>query len=75
MVCPVVIRAHQHQVGQLGGPTVLPMLDVMGVQTPGGPTTGNHTRAVAMLKRPGWPHNREPHTCGRDAQAPDATDD
>lgn len=51
MVCPVVIRAHQHQVGQLGGPTVLPMSDVVGVQTPGGPTTGNHTRAVAMLKR------------------------
>lgn len=49
MVCPVVIRAHQHQVGQLGGPTVLPMSDVVGVQTPGGPTTGNHTRAVAML--------------------------
>ncbi|CFE47580.1 Uncharacterised protein [Mycobacterium tuberculosis] len=27
------------------------MSDVVGVQTPGGPTTGNHTRAVAMLKR------------------------
>ncbi|KEG30932.1 hypothetical protein EN20_13085 [Mycobacterium tuberculosis] len=37
MVCPVVIRAHQHQVGQLGGPTVLPMSDVVGVQTPGWP--------------------------------------
>src|SRR5689334_2234105 len=36
MVQPVMIGAHQHQVGQLRGAAVLPVPQVMGVQTAGG---------------------------------------
>jgi hypothetical protein len=31
------------------------MLDVVGVQTPGGATTGNHTAAVTVLERAAQP--------------------
>ncbi len=50
MVQPVMVRAEQHQVVQLGRPAVFPMHEVMGVQTPGGPTAGHHARAVAVLQ-------------------------
>ncbi|BCP16760.1 hypothetical protein MINTM021_36690 [Mycobacterium paraintracellulare] len=60
---PVVIRADQHQVGQLRGATVFPMPQVMRVQATAGPTTGHHTRAVAVLQRAAQPpidHPRGP---------------
>ena len=46
----MVIRAYQHQVEQLGGTAVLPVPDVVCVQTAGGPTAGNRTRGVAVLE-------------------------
>ena len=55
MMQPVVIRAHQHQIAQFGGPAVLPMPNVMGMQTPGGPAPGHHTAPVAVLQRPAQP--------------------
>ena len=45
VVQPVVIRAQQHQVVQFGGAAVLPVPDVMGVQTAGGPAAGDHAGA------------------------------
>src|SRR3954447_4216715 len=50
MVQPMVIRADQHQVEQLGGTAVFPMHDVVGVQTAGGPTTGHRTHPMAVLE-------------------------
>ena len=47
---PVVIRAQQHEVVQLGSTAVFPVPDVMGVQTPGGPTAGNRARGMAVLE-------------------------
>ena len=50
MVQPVVIGADQHQVGQLGGPAVFPVPEVVGVQTAGGPAAGNRAGGVAVLE-------------------------
>ena len=50
MVQPVVIRAHQYQVEQLGRAAVLPVPDVVCVQTAGSSTTGNRARSVAVLQ-------------------------
>ena len=50
MVQPVVIRAHQHQVGQFGGAAVFPVPDVVGVQTAGGAAARNGAAAVAVLQ-------------------------
>ena len=50
MMQPVMVRTHQHQVVQLGGATILPMADVMGVQTTGGTATRDRTRGMAMLE-------------------------
>ena len=55
MVQPVMIRAYQHQVGQLGGAAVFPVPDVVCVQTAGGTTAGNRARAVAVLERAAKP--------------------
>src|SRR5829696_6470163 len=51
----MMVGAYQHQVEQLGGPAVLPVPDVVGVQTPGGTTTGNRARGMAMLQRTAKP--------------------
>src|SRR5215204_325561 len=51
----MMVGAYQHQVEQLGGPAVLPVPDVVGVQTPGGTTTGNRARGMAMLQRSAKP--------------------
>src|SRR4029079_13116281 len=50
MVQPVVIRADQHEVEQLREAAVLPVPDVMGVQTASRPTPGDHSAAVAVLE-------------------------
>ena len=42
MMQPVVIRADQHEVEQLGRTAVLPVHDVVGVQAAGGPAAGHH---------------------------------
>ena len=55
MVQPVVIGAHQHEVGQLGEAAVFPVPDVVGVQTAGCPAAGNHAGAVAVLERAAQP--------------------
>ena len=51
VVQPVVVWTYQHQVVQLGFAAVLPMPDVMGVQTTGRPTAGHRTGGVAMFQR------------------------
>jgi hypothetical protein len=51
----MVIRAYQHQVEQLGETAVLPVPDVVGVQTAGGTTAGNRARGVAVLERAAKP--------------------
>ena len=51
MVQPVVIRAYQHQVDQLGGTAVFPVHDVVRVQTTGGTAAGNRARRLAVLER------------------------
>ena len=50
MVQPMMIRTQQHQIIQLGGPAVLPMPDVVRMQTTGGPATGNRTGGMAVLQ-------------------------
>ena len=55
MVQPMMIGAEQHQVVQLGVAAVFPMPDVVCVQTPGSPTTGHRTSAVAVLERTAKP--------------------
>ncbi len=50
VVQPVVKRADQDQVGQLGGAAVFPVPDVVGVQTAGGPAAGDRAAAVAVLQ-------------------------
>ncbi len=55
VVCPVVIGAEQDQVGQFGGSAVVPVPDVVGVQSAGGPTAGHRAAAVAVLQRPAQP--------------------
>ena len=55
MVRPVVIRADQHQVGQLGQTAVFPMPDMVCVQTTYSPTTGDRARGVAVFERAAKP--------------------
>ena len=50
MVQPVVIRAEQDQVVQVGGAAVLPVPQVVGVQAAGGSAAGDHTAVVAVLQ-------------------------
>ena len=50
MMQPMVIRTEQHQVVQLGRPAVLPVPDVMSVQTTGGPAAGHRAGPVAVLE-------------------------
>ena len=50
MMQPVMVGAYQHEVGQFGGPAVLPVPDVVSMETAGGSATGNHARAVAVLE-------------------------
>jgi hypothetical protein len=50
MMSPVMVRTDQDEILEFGGPAVLPMPDVMGVQTTGGPTTRYHTAAITMLQ-------------------------
>ena len=47
---PVVIRADQHEVVQIGRPAIFPMHDVMGMQSTGGATARRHTAAVAVFE-------------------------
>ena len=71
VVQPVVIRADQHQVGQLGRATVLPVPDVMGVQTAGGVTARHHARAVAVLEGAAQPPADQPRrSTGPDGLSP-----
>ena len=49
MVHAVVERAEQDQVGQLGGPSVFPVHQVMGVQASGGPATGDDAGVVTLM--------------------------
>ena len=65
VVHPVVIRAHQHQVGQLGFAAVFPVLDVVGVQAAGGSAAGNHAAAVAVLQRAAQPPVDQPGLSSR----------
>ena len=55
MVQPVVIRAYQHQVGQVGGAAVFPVPDVVCVQAAGGTTAGNRAGGLAVLERAAKP--------------------
>ncbi|MDT5216734.1 MAG: hypothetical protein QOK18_4973 [Mycobacterium sp.] len=55
MMQPVVIRAHQRQVVEFGETAVLPVPDVVGVQTAGGPAAGHHAAAVTVLERSAKP--------------------
>jgi hypothetical protein len=50
MVGPVVMRADEHQVVEFGGSAVLPVHDVMSVQTAGGSAAGYHAAAVAVFQ-------------------------
>ena len=51
MVRPVVIRAYQQQVSELGGAAVFPVPDVVCVQTAGGAAAGNRAGPVAVFER------------------------
>ena len=55
MVQPVVIRAYQHQIEQLGGAAVFPVPDMVCVQTAGSTTARNRTRGMAVLERAAKP--------------------
>ena len=55
VVQPVMEGADQHQIGQFGQPAVLPMHEVVRVQSPGGPAAGHHTTTIAVLQRPTQP--------------------
>ena len=60
-----MIRAQQHQVGQLGGTAVFPVPQVVGVQTTGGTTARNRAHAVAVLQGATKPPVDQPcHTAG-----------
>src|SRR4029079_2583650 len=60
VVQPVVIGADQHQVGQVGGAAVFPMLEVVGVQAAGGSAAGDHAAAVAVCQRAAQPPVDQP---------------
>ena len=49
---PVVERADQDQIVQFGFAAVLPVPDVVAVQTAGGPTPRDRTRRMPILQRP-----------------------
>ena len=55
MVQPMMIRAYQYQVGQLGVAAVLPVPDMVCVQTAGGPAAGHRARGMAVLQRTAKP--------------------
>jgi hypothetical protein len=50
MVQPMMVRADQHEVVEFGAAAVFPMPNVMSVQTPGGPATGNRAGGMAVLE-------------------------
>ena len=52
---PVVVGAHQYEVVEFGGAAVFPVPDVVGVQSAGGATAGNHAAAVPVLQGPPQP--------------------
>ncbi len=60
MVQPMMIGAQQHQVVQLGGAAVLPVPDVVGVQTPGGATPGHRAGRMAILQGTAQPAADQP---------------
>ncbi len=65
VVQPMVIRTDQHQIDQLGGTAVLPVPDVVCVQTARGPTTGHRTRGMAVLQRTAKPQVNHPRRSAR----------
>jgi hypothetical protein len=50
MMSPVVMGADQNQIVQLGEPAVLPVPDVMGMQTARRPAPGNYAATVSVLE-------------------------
>jgi hypothetical protein len=50
MMSPVMVRTDQDEIVEFGGSAVLPMHDVVGVQTTGGSATGDHAAAITMLQ-------------------------
>ena len=60
MVQPVMVRAYQHEIDQLGGAAVLPVPEMVCVQTAGGTTTRNRTRGLAVLQRAAQPTIDQP---------------
>ena len=59
----MMIGTDQHQVGQLGGPAVFPVPDVVRVQTAGGPAARHRARGMAVLQgtaKPAADHPRRP---------------
>ena len=60
VVQPVVIGAHQDQVGQFGWAAVFPVPDVVGVQTAGGAAAGHRAGAVAVLEGAAQPAVDQP---------------
>ena len=55
VVQPVMVRADEDEIVQLGQAAVLPMLEVVGVQAAGRAAAGHHTTAIPMLQRPTQP--------------------
>jgi len=83
VTAPVMVSADQRQILEFGGAAVFPVPQVLGMQTPGGPTPRNHACLVAMFQCPAQPaadrssgppgpdHSAvafEPHLAGRIAQ-------
>ena len=52
MLGAVVVVADQGQIAQFGGAAVLPVPQMVGVESAGGPAAGHHTAAVPVLQRP-----------------------
>ncbi len=46
-----MVGAHQHEIVDFGGAAVFPVPDVVGVQSAGGATAGDHAAAVPVLER------------------------
>ena len=55
-----MMGADQDQVGQLGGAAVFPVLDVVCVQTAGGPATGNRAGGMAVFQGAAKPSVDQP---------------
>ena len=67
MMRPVVVGAHQYEVVEFGGAAVFPVPDVVGVQSAGGATAGNHAAAVPVLQgTPQPPADRSGSPTGTD---------